>query len=85
MCTLLALWHCSGLRGGIRNANMERIAKLVKIVGMLLQTKVYLFGGKFDSNSFSKLLSTFLLSKKTDSRGKPSISTSVCTPIQAPS
>jgi hypothetical protein len=31
---------------GMRNANMERIAKLVKIVGMLLQTKVYLFWSK---------------------------------------
>lgn len=31
---------------GIKNANMERIAKLVKIVGMLLQTKVYLFWRK---------------------------------------
>jgi len=28
---------------GVKNANIERIAKLVKIVGMLLQTKVYLF------------------------------------------
>ena len=27
----------------IKNANYEKIAKLVKIVGMLLQTKVYLF------------------------------------------
>ena len=31
---------------GIKNANMERMAKLVKIVGMLLQTKIYLFWGK---------------------------------------
>jgi hypothetical protein len=31
---------------GIKNANMERMAKLVKIVGMLLQTKVYLFWSK---------------------------------------
>jgi ABC-type ATPase with predicted acetyltransferase domain len=29
---------------GIRNASMERMVKIVKIVGMLLQTKVYLFG-----------------------------------------
>jgi O6-methylguanine-DNA--protein-cysteine methyltransferase len=28
---------------GVKNAGMERMAKLVKIVGMLLQTKVYLF------------------------------------------
>lgn len=28
---------------GVKNANIERIAKLVKIVGMLLQAKVYLF------------------------------------------
>jgi hypothetical protein len=28
---------------GIKNANIERIAKLVKIAGMLLQTKIYLF------------------------------------------
>jgi hypothetical protein len=28
---------------GIRNARMDRMAKLVKIVGMLLQTKIYLF------------------------------------------
>jgi ABC-type transport system involved in cytochrome c biogenesis ATPase subunit/GNAT superfamily N-acetyltransferase len=28
---------------GVRNASLERIAKLVRIVGMLLQTKVYLF------------------------------------------
>jgi hypothetical protein len=28
---------------GVRNASIERIAKLIKIVGMLLQTKVYLF------------------------------------------
>jgi hypothetical protein len=28
---------------GIRNASLERMAKLVKIVGMMLQTKVYLF------------------------------------------
>ena len=27
----------------IKNADMERIAKLIKIAGMLLQTKVYLF------------------------------------------
>jgi hypothetical protein len=31
---------------GVRNASMERMAKLVKIVGMLLQTKVYLFWSK---------------------------------------
>ena len=31
---------------GIKNANIERIAKLDKIVGMLLQTKVYLFWSK---------------------------------------
>ena len=31
---------------GVKNANIERIAKLVKIVGMLLQTKVYLFWNK---------------------------------------
>ena len=28
---------------GIRNASLDRIAKLIKIVGMLLQTKVYLY------------------------------------------
>ena len=28
---------------GVRNASMERMARLVKITGMLLQTKVYLF------------------------------------------
>jgi hypothetical protein len=31
---------------GIRNASMERMAKLFKIVGMLLQTKIYLFWRK---------------------------------------
>lgn len=31
---------------GIKNINMERMAKFVKIVGMLLQTKVYLFWNK---------------------------------------
>jgi hypothetical protein len=33
-------------REGVRNASIERMAKLVKIVGMLLQTKVYLFWSK---------------------------------------
>jgi hypothetical protein len=28
---------------GVRNASMERMAKLIEIVGILLQTKVYLF------------------------------------------
>jgi hypothetical protein len=28
---------------GIRDASIERVARLVKITGMLLQTKVYLF------------------------------------------
>ena len=27
----------------VKNANLEKMAKLIKIVGMLLQTKVYLF------------------------------------------
>jgi hypothetical protein len=31
---------------GVRNATMERVEKLVKITGMLLQTKVYLFWRK---------------------------------------
>jgi GNAT superfamily N-acetyltransferase len=31
---------------GVRGARVDRMAKLVKIVGMLLQTKVYLFWGK---------------------------------------
>jgi hypothetical protein len=31
---------------GMRNADTERMAKLIKIVGMLLQTKVYLFWRK---------------------------------------
>jgi hypothetical protein len=31
---------------GVRNASMERVARLVKITGMLLQTKVYLFWRK---------------------------------------
>jgi ABC-type transport system involved in cytochrome c biogenesis ATPase subunit/GNAT superfamily N-acetyltransferase len=31
---------------GVRNADMERVARLVKITGMLLQTKVYLFWGE---------------------------------------
>jgi hypothetical protein len=31
---------------GIKNAYMTRIFKLIKIVGMLLQTKVYLFWGE---------------------------------------
>ena len=31
---------------GVRNASMERIGRLVKITGMLLQTKVYLFWKK---------------------------------------
>jgi GNAT superfamily N-acetyltransferase len=31
---------------GVRNASMERMARLVKITGMLLQTKVYLFWRK---------------------------------------
>jgi hypothetical protein len=30
-------------REGIENADLEKLAKLVKIVGVLLQTKVYLF------------------------------------------
>jgi hypothetical protein len=30
----------------VRNASIPRMAKLVKIVGMLLQTKVYLFWRK---------------------------------------
>ena len=30
----------------IRNADSEKLARLIKIVGMLLQTKVYLFWGK---------------------------------------
>jgi hypothetical protein len=35
---------------GVRNANIERIARLVKITGMLLQTKVYLFWSRPKSN-----------------------------------
>lgn len=31
---------------GVRNADMERVARLVKITGMLLQSKVYLFWRK---------------------------------------
>jgi hypothetical protein len=31
---------------GVENASIERMARLVKIVGMLLQTKVYLFWRK---------------------------------------
>jgi hypothetical protein len=31
---------------GIENADSEKLARLIKIVGMLLQTKVYLFWGK---------------------------------------
>ena len=31
---------------GIENANLTKIAKVVKVVGMLLQTKVYLFWNK---------------------------------------
>ena len=31
---------------GVRNASMERLNRLIKIVGMLLQTKVYLFWRK---------------------------------------
>ena len=31
---------------GVRNASIERMARLVKIAGMLLQTKVYLFWRK---------------------------------------
>jgi len=30
----------------VRNANMKRVNRLVKITGMLLQTKVYLFWRK---------------------------------------
>jgi hypothetical protein len=30
-------------REGIENADLEKLAKLVKIVGVLLQTKVHLF------------------------------------------
>jgi len=30
----------------IRNADSEKLAKLVKLVGMLLQTKAYLFWSK---------------------------------------
>jgi hypothetical protein len=33
-------------REGIENADLEKLAKLVKIVGVLLQTKVYLFWNK---------------------------------------
>jgi len=31
---------------GVENADLEKLTKLVKIVGMLLQTKIYLFWGK---------------------------------------
>ena len=34
---------------GVENASIERMAKLVKIVGMLLQTKVYLFWRKTEN------------------------------------
>jgi hypothetical protein len=30
-------------REGIESADLERLAKLIRIVGILLQTKVYLF------------------------------------------
>ncbi len=33
----------SDYKSAIRNANYEKIAKLIKIVRLLLQTKVYLF------------------------------------------
>jgi hypothetical protein len=39
---------------GIRNASMERMVKLVKIVGMLLQTKVYLFWRKLEKNNVAE-------------------------------
>lgn len=37
---------------GVRNASVERMVRLIKIVGMLLQTKVYLFwrSQNLDSN-----------------------------------
>jgi hypothetical protein len=36
-------------REGIETADLEKIAKLVKIVGVLLQTKVYLFWNKSEA------------------------------------
>jgi ABC-type lipoprotein export system ATPase subunit len=36
---------------GIRNASIEKIAKLIKIVGMLLQNKVYLYWNKIDKRT----------------------------------
>jgi len=33
-------------RAGVENADLEKLAKLIKICGMLLQTKVYLFWKK---------------------------------------
>jgi hypothetical protein len=33
-------------REGVRDANTERVARLIKITGMLLQTKIYLFWEK---------------------------------------
>jgi len=31
----------------IKNANLEKMTKLIKLVGMLLQTKVYLFWSSY--------------------------------------
>jgi hypothetical protein len=36
---------------GIRNASIEKIAKLIKIVGMLMQAKVYLYWNKIDKGT----------------------------------
>lgn len=33
-------------REGIENTDLERLGKLIKITGVFLQTKVYLFWGK---------------------------------------
>ncbi len=38
----------------VENADYEKLAKLINIVGLLLQTKVYLFWGKRAPNLYSE-------------------------------
>lgn len=46
VCRCMPYGNTKAFRKGMANADLEKIGKLVKIVGMLLQTKVYLFWRK---------------------------------------
>jgi hypothetical protein len=48
---------------GIRGASLEKLARLVKIVGMLLQTKVYLFWSKENYYNYGQLSQSKVISK----------------------